>query len=111
MKRLEEVLVRALDLASNGDVEAAREVLLGSNLPEAARLAVYLERQQKLEAQQVRDLTRFRHEIGNELSIAKASIEAMLDGIVGVTDSRLNRIREIIVSVSELMYEATERRR
>jgi hypothetical protein len=48
-----------------------------------------------------------RHDMGNALSIAQASVEAMLDGVVGITDPRLNRLRELLASVSDAMYELT----
>jgi hypothetical protein len=54
------------------------------------------------------DMTRARHEIGNALSIAQASIEAMLDGVVPITDQRLRRLSQILDGVSEAVYELTE---
>ncbi len=52
-------------------------------------------------------MAKARHEIGNALSIAQASIEGMLDGVVPITDPRLNRLRQILAAVSDAMYELT----
>ena len=55
-------------------------------------------------------MAKARHEIGNALSIAQASIEGMLDGVVPITDPRLNRLRDILSAVSDAMYELTAER-
>ena len=48
-----------------------------------------------------------RHDLGNLLTIAQASVEGMLDGVVPITDERLNRIREILSQARELVDDAT----
>jgi hypothetical protein len=51
---------------------------------------------------------KLRHDVGNALSIARSSVEAMLDGVVGITDPRLNRLRELLSTVSDGMNALTE---
>lgn len=46
---------------------------------------------------------RARHDIGNALAIARASVEAMIDGVVPPTEERLKRIREILIAVAEAL--------
>ena len=74
-------LHRALDLAAQGKLEEAQAIL-------AARTVV---------------ISQIRHDLGNALAIAQASIEAMLDGVVPITDPRLNRVREILGDAGELL--------
>lgn len=47
-----------------------------------------------------------RHDLGNLLSIAQSSVEAMLDGVVEVTPPRLDRLREVLSQARTLVYEA-----
>jgi hypothetical protein len=53
-------------------------------------------------------MARARHDIGNALTIAQASIQAMLDGVVPITDQRLRRLSEILTSVGEAVNDLTE---
>lgn len=62
---------------------------------------------ESLQQRRAKELSQTRHDVGNELSIAQASLEAMLDGVVGISDQRLNRIREILSSVSAAVYRLT----
>jgi hypothetical protein len=94
MTRLHERIQHAIELVIAGHLEQARQAIRDIEEPLAQQLAPSA-------------LTAARHDIGNALSIAKASIEAMLDGIVPITDARLNRIRSILVAVSDSMYELT----
>lgn len=50
---------------------------------------------------------RARHDLGNVLSIAESSVEAMLDGVAPVTPARLNRLRELLTSAGEALYRLT----
>ncbi len=93
---IDDTLSRALDLASRGDLSQARDVV-----------AAFSREQRRRDRERSAAMSRSRHEIGNALSIAQASIEAMLDGVVGITDARLTRIRDILASVSESMYALT----
>ena len=62
---------------------------------------------QERERERSAAMAKARHEIGNALSIAQASIEGMLDGVVPITDPRLNRLRDILAAVSDAMYDLT----
>ncbi len=53
------------------------------------------------------DSKKARHDLGNLLSIAQSSVEAMLDGITPITDVRLNRLREILSQARALVNDAT----
>ncbi len=55
-------------------------------------------------------LAKIRHDVGNALTIAQASLEAMLDGVVPITDSRLNRLRQLLKDITAAVYELTEDR-
>jgi hypothetical protein len=100
-------LTRALEYAIQGNLEEALNALAALNEPAALQLAAYLRLQQKRERERASAMTKARHDLGNALSIAQASVEAMLDGVVGVTDPRLNRLREILAGVSDSLYELT----
>lgn len=47
-----------------------------------------------------------RHDLGNLLTIAQASVEGMLDGIAPVTQTRLNRLCDILTQARALVNEA-----
>ena len=86
MQTLHRRLRRALELAREGDTEGAQAAL--DDLDRA--FAAYRS-----------EMNRVRHDMGNALSIARASIEGMLDGVVPITDARLTRIRDILVILGE----------
>jgi hypothetical protein len=96
MRSLEAELSRALDMIAAGNAQQAQ-----------ATLTTLLDDWRTSERDRMRKLDEARHEIGNALSIAQASVEAMLDGVVGITDQRLNRIRDILSGVSASMYALT----
>ncbi|HLI97335.1 MAG TPA: hypothetical protein VKT72_14800 [Candidatus Baltobacteraceae bacterium] len=47
-----------------------------------------------------------RHDLGNLLTIAQASVEGMLDGVAPVTEARLKRLREVLAQAGELVDDA-----
>lgn len=96
MRSVDADLSRAIELIAAGREKEAHSVL-----------KALLDDWRGEERERMRKLSEARHEIGNALSIAQASIEAMLDGVVGITDQRLNRLRDILSSVSGSMYELT----
>jgi hypothetical protein len=100
VESLDEALCRALELAVQGRLADARAALERREEEPALRLAQFLEQRMSV-------MTSARHDMGNALSIARASVEAMLDGIVEVNEPRLNRLRQILASVSDSMYELT----
>jgi len=108
VQAVHEALSRALEFAHKGDLEQAQATLDECDDPLAGQLLSYFKQQQMRNEQRARDMQMARHELGNALSIAQASIEAMLDGVVGITDPRLNRLREILASVSAGLYALTE---
>lgn len=59
-------------------------------------------------AQQRREIAKkARHDLGNLLSIAQASVEAMIDGVAPVTGARLERLRELLAGASSLVESFT----
>lgn len=107
MPSIDEVLSRSLEFALQGDFQRAQAELAGRTEPLALQIASLFRHLEVYERERASAMTKARHEIGNALSIAQASIEAMLDGVVSITDPRLNRIRDILASVSASMYELT----
>lgn len=51
-----------------------------------------------------------RHDLGNLLTIAQASVDGMLDGITPITDARLHRLSEILSQARALVDDATAAR-
>ena len=102
-------MARALELALREEFDEAQAVLAPHAQPIAVRLSAFLKKQQVREGRRTAEMSKARHEVGNALSIAQASLEAMLDGVVGITDPRLNRLRDILSHVSASMYELTSK--
>lgn len=46
---------------------------------------------------------RARHDLGNAITVARASVEAMLDGVVPIDRERLLRVSEVLRSAGELL--------
>ena len=80
---------RALACAQTGDFEQARAILKAA------------------QRDRTRAMVKARHDMGNALSIAQSSIEAMLDAVAEVDSRRLERLLEIIKDVSAALYEVT----
>jgi len=55
------------------------------------------------------EISRLRHEIGNLLSIAQATVEAMMDGTVEPSPQRLQGVRDAIVAAGEVLNGFTGR--
>ena len=107
METLDASLTRALEYALQGNFEEAQRALAGRSESSALRLAEFLRQYRQRDSDRASTMTRARHDMGNALSIAQASVEAMLDGVVGITDPRLNRLREILAGVSDSLYDLT----
>lgn len=107
METLEAAILQAIDHAMGGEFDRARAVVATRRESVAARLTALFEQLEQRERDRTAAMTKARHDLGNALSIARSSVEAMLDGIVGVTDPRLNRLRELLAWVSDSMYALT----
>jgi signal transduction histidine kinase len=107
VESIDHVLSRALDFALQGDLEQAQSTLAERSEPIAVQLTAFFAQQHLRERARIRSMAKTRHDVGNALSIAQGSIEAMLDGVVGITDPRLNRLRDILAGVSASVYELT----
>ncbi|HEY9085853.1 MAG TPA: hypothetical protein VIN40_07990 [Candidatus Tyrphobacter sp.] len=102
---MNERVVRALDLAVEGNWQEAAELLGADGDPMATRLRSLLELQQYRVEKQSRALQGVRHEVGNMLTIAQANVEGMLDGVVEPTLERLEGIRDALQGASERLKE------
>lgn len=80
---------------------------LDQAISRANALKAELDALQERDRKRSAEMAKARHDVGNALSIAQASIEGMLDGIVPITDPRLNRLRQILAGVSDAMYRLT----
>ena len=85
MEALADVLCGALDFALQGDIEKARSTLANRHEAPARKLTALLDREAKR-----------RHDNANLISIARASVEGMLDGMVPIEHARLERVRAIL---------------
>ncbi|HEY9179335.1 MAG TPA: hypothetical protein VIO32_01370 [Candidatus Baltobacteraceae bacterium] len=92
MERFGDALARALDAAEGGDLNSARAVLESMRDDYENRAA---------------NARKARHDLGNLLSIAQASVEAMIDGVAPVTAARLDRVRELLSNARQLLYAST----
>lgn len=97
---LDEGLTRAFELAGNGEFEKAHALLADREDPQALRFIALLESQRVRETQRMARVAEVRHDLGNSLSIVRASLEGMLDGVVPITEERLERLLEILETAS-----------
>lgn len=49
-----------------------------------------------------------RHDVSNLLSIGRANMEAMIDGVVPTTPDRLDRVRDVFVTAANLIARLKE---
>ncbi len=80
-----DTITQALVLAKRGNLAIVEEKLRGI---------------QECLHERHRSMAKTRHDLGNLLSIAEASVEAMLDGVVPITDARLSRISDLLREAS-----------
>ena len=85
-------------------IKEALELLRSGNVLEAEAVLAAVEADVDRFASKLSDA---RHDLGNTLSIARASVEGMLDGIVPIDDVRLNRLREILSDTGDAVGSLT----
>ena len=90
----------AIALAAEGDLDTARSAIAHLRDPIAIHLRTVFDRADVYE-RRTSEFSRIRHDVANELMIALASVEAMLDGVVDISPDRLDRLRLILVSVGD----------
>lgn len=100
-----ERLLHALDLAILGDWEGAKRSLHDVDDPVVARLYSLLTEQQRRQREQGRRIALARHQLGNALSVAQATVEAMLDGVLEPTPERLSGIRDALQTCGSLLVD------
>ncbi|MBV8244672.1 MAG: sensor histidine kinase [Candidatus Eremiobacteraeota bacterium] len=98
-------ILHALDLALMGDWDRAKEVLEPLDDPIAGRLFLLVSELESREHAQTRAQAVLRHEIGNALSIAKANLEGVIDGVLEQTPERMHGISDAMQTVAELLDE------
>jgi len=96
MELPEHVLAHTLARVAEIDESLARQM-------QAAFEALQLRERERASA-----MSKARHDIGNALAIAQASLEAMLDGVAPITDARLNRLQQILSTVSASVNALTD---
>ncbi|HET6895818.1 MAG TPA: hypothetical protein VFH72_10600 [Candidatus Baltobacteraceae bacterium] len=92
MHPFDAALEHAIASAAAGDLPSVRRTL---------------EDLRALSRQRREAITDARHDLGNVLSIAEASVEAMIDGVAPASEARLNRLRDLLLRASSAMYALT----
>lgn len=85
-------ITRALDAAQRGDSAEATRIV--EAVFERCRV-------------RAAEMKKARHDLGNLLAIATASVEAMVDGVAPITSDRLERVCEVLSNARDLLYAAT----
>ncbi len=98
-------ILRALDLCMLGEWQAAKKTLEHSDDPVAVSLTMLATEQQVQQNEREKLQKMERHELGNALSIAQANLEAMVDGVLGITPERLHAIRESLRTAGALLVD------
>jgi two-component system sensor histidine kinase BaeS len=96
-------LLHALDLAILRDWQGAKAALESLDDPRAARLFSLVSELDDYDARRRKGDAHLRHEIGNALSIVRASLEGIIDNVVPATPERLKGMSEALVAASVLL--------
>ncbi|MEO6912466.1 MAG: HAMP domain-containing sensor histidine kinase [Candidatus Baltobacteraceae bacterium] len=100
---MNQITLHALDLATAGDLDAARHVLEGLDDPVTVRLLGLIQEMAQQRLFQGRTQSMLWHEIGNALSIAQANLEGITDGVLEPTPERLEGMRNALEAVARLL--------
>lgn len=92
MGRFGDAMAQALDATQRGDMNGAQAAV------EEIRVQYHASADVARKA---------RHDLGNVLCIAEASIEAMIDGVAPITIARLERVRHLLSDARDLLYAST----
>ncbi|HTX59097.1 MAG TPA: hypothetical protein VMH02_05415 [Verrucomicrobiae bacterium] len=98
-------IIRALDLAAVREWNDAKTLLRPLDDPIAVRLSDLLEAVEREQSQMRRSAEKARHELGNALSIARANLEAIADGLLEATPDRIEGILASLASSGRLLDE------
>jgi signal transduction histidine kinase len=96
-------LLHVLDLATLRDWGGAKAVLEALDDPVAARLYALISELDLHDDRRRKATTNLRHEIGNALSIVRANLEGIIDGVLPASPQRLNGMREALAAASLLL--------
>ena len=100
-------LGKSLELALAGRYDEACALLAASADPQARHLLLFITHVRRRELERTDELKKCRHDVGNSLAIAQASLEGMLDGVVSITEPRLRRVLGVIADVSAMISAVT----
>ena len=93
---------RALELLAAYDLAGARAILREESDLEKS-LARAVDELLRRDALRNVEASALRHELGNALSIARANLEGVTDGVVPATPERLDAIARTLAASSELL--------
>jgi signal transduction histidine kinase len=96
-------LLHVLDLATLRDWHGAKAALETLDDAAAARLFGLVSELDHYEEQRRKADSHLRHEIGNALSIVRANLEAIIDGILPATPERLKGMSDALSEASLLL--------
>jgi signal transduction histidine kinase len=100
---MRERVLHALDLGMLGDWDGAKRSLETLDDPIVPRLTALFTDQQRRERERAEVQAVVRHELGNAISIAQATMEALVDGVLEPTSERLESIRDAMIACGVLL--------
>ena len=99
-------VLHAIDLLALQDWDAAKAALEASKTPDALRLYALVTELEQREVSRHEAAAFLRHEVGNALSIVRANLEAIIDGVLPATPERLRGMHAALTSAIALMDDA-----
>ncbi|HET9029894.1 MAG TPA: hypothetical protein VFN49_06925 [Candidatus Aquilonibacter sp.] len=102
-RELRERLLHAIDLAAAREWEEAKALVEPMGNAVSDRLFLLLSSLEEREEARNRQLAVVRHEIGNSLSIARANLEGIIDGLLTATPQRLIGLVRALESASGML--------
>jgi signal transduction histidine kinase len=96
-------ILHVLDLATLRDWDGAKAAIEDLDDPAASRLFALVSELDHYEDRRRKADTHLRHEIGNALSIVRANLEGIIDGVLPATPERLTGMREALTEASALL--------
>lgn len=102
-RELRDHLLHAIDLAAAREWDAAKSVVEPMDNAIADRLFLLVSSLEEREAARMRQLATVRHEIGNSLSIARANLEGIVDGLLTASPQRLVGLIRALETASDML--------
>lgn len=98
-------VLHALDLFILGDYDSAKALLESESDDVAQRVFFLVCELEQRAVLRTRSNAVSRHEIGNALTVARANVEGIADGVLEPTTDRYNGVREALASASMMVAE------